>query len=307
MRILFIFSFLLLQSIFATECKKLVEASWAGKITEVQKYIDSDVDLECTYDGITPLVAASRFGKDLIHWDANYDVVKLLVENGANVNNCFIDSKKEKYCPAYLAALHHHINTAIYLVDHGGSLDDLENGYKEMIRQEEIGAKTVEAFGSTLAWIFGASTDNKVSVSYHDFKDAYMEAITDLYEAEKKLADEYADAKNHKKAIFWFKACERLKENHRIEYDIGWHYSRLDKFEKVFLWFQKSLQNGNNYAETHFMIGILYYFGMGAQKDLKAAYHHLSISAKTAHNKIKLDATEYLTKICKEDSKICNK
>lgn len=300
---------LIFHSVYANECKGFVEAAWAGDIVKVKEYIDNGVNLECTYDGITPLVAASRYGRDMLQWDANYDVVKLLVENGADVNNCFFDSKTQKnFCPVYLAALHHHVNTAIYLVDHGGSLDDLENGYKEMIRQEQAGAKTVEALGSALAWIFGASKDNKVSDTYHDFKDAYMKAITDLYKAEGKLGLMYRHKKNYKKSIFWFRACERLKENNDVEYIIGSQYGNLKQFKKEFYWYQKSLQNGNNFASAHYLVGMYYYDGLYTQKDLKKAYKHLYIVTKIAHDKaLRLESVKYLRKICEKNSQICKK
>jgi len=308
MKKIFVLYFFLFYSVYASECKSFVESAWAGDIEKVKEYINSGVNLECTYDSITPLVAASRYGRDMLQWDANYNVVKLLVENGADVNNCFIDSQtQERFCPAYLAALHHHVNTAIYLVDHGGSLDDLENGYKEMIRQEQAGAKTVEAFGSALAWIFGASKENEVSDTYHDFKDAYMEAITDLYKAEKKLGLKYLETNSYRKAIFWLESSERLKENLYVESTIGFCYSFLEEYNNSFLWLQKSFQNGNTDANMHHLLGLFYYTGIGTEKDLEKAYLHFSKSAKTGDDKTKIEAIMYMSKICKEDSSICEK
>jgi hypothetical protein len=59
--------------VYAGECQGFVEAAWAGEIEKVKEYINKGTYLECTYDHITPLVAASRFGKDMLHWDVNFN------------------------------------------------------------------------------------------------------------------------------------------------------------------------------------------------------------------------------------------
>jgi TPR repeat protein len=215
-------------------CKDLVTAAWSGEYNKVKSLIEQGVNINCEYKNKSPLFAASRFGRQL-RWDDNIEIVKLLVNNGANIQYKSIQNN-EVLSSVYIAALYHHLKTALFLVQHGANLQDLEKGYIDRLNKEKNSSLGLELISSLLASGFNIPKDNKVSNGYKKFKNKYMEEMSSLAEKEITIADKYYDEKNFKLAFFWFEAA------------VKWN---------------------NPYAK--YSLAYMYFYGNGIKKDLKKA------------------------------------
>jgi TPR repeat protein len=220
---LIIFFIIILSSkAFAYDlCENIVNAAWRGDYENVKSLIERGANPNCEFANKSVLFAASRYGRQF-HWDENIEVVKLLVKYGADVNHKSFQNS-EVLTPAYIAALFHHTKTALFLVDNGASLKDVEQGYLDRLKSEKASAASIELLGNLFNAAFNVPKDNDVANGYKSFKNGYMEEMENLVKEEVALADNCYDNKNYERAMYWFKAAAKW-ENTYAKYSLAHMY-----------------------------------------------------------------------------------
>lgn len=290
-------------------CEDIVTAAWKGDYNEVKSLIKQGANPNCEYKNKSALFAASRYGRQF-RWDENIKIVQLLVKYGANIDYISIQNNVP-LSSAYIAALYHHIETSLYLVDNGAKLQDAEQGYIDRLKEEKNSAAAIEFLGSLAANAFGANKENDVSNNYKKFKDVYLKEMSNFADKEVALGKKYYENKNYEKAMFWYKAATKwnsmeakyylanmyfygtgiekkynqalnlLKDTPYINgiFIKGAIYSKLGNYENSALYF-KEAANYND-KNSQYMLGLMYISGKRyLPKNIELAYAWLTIASE---------------------------
>lgn len=97
------------------DSQKILEAAVCGNVKLMKEAIVNAADVNCrNNEGVTPLCFVSK---------CRFDLVKILVENGACVNLCGDD----KISPLHWAAEYDNYEIAEYLVENGADIEVKDN------------------------------------------------------------------------------------------------------------------------------------------------------------------------------------
>lgn len=128
------------------KCQMLVRYAFQRNTSMVRKYLQQGVDINCIDGrGKTALLAS------LLRSGANsadtHRTTKYLVDSGADVNLPYHhDSTVKNVTPSFLAAYKGYFDSAAYIVEHGGSFEDAERGYRRRESDNALALATLAAF-----------------------------------------------------------------------------------------------------------------------------------------------------------------